>query len=133
MSSTFLLVTGDNGNATDGITRDKILNQPVLEEGTFLSYASKVCNNICDTLLHIFYNPYFVFRFNCKRLFIIQTNQADIVRTLLNCGADPAVQNANGHNAVDVASNDAIRRIYIEELLRATAASEYINISTIII
>lgn len=35
---------GENGNATEGITRDKILNQPVLEEGTFLSYASKVCN-----------------------------------------------------------------------------------------
>lgn len=51
------------------------------------------------------------------------------MRTLLNCGADPAVQNANGHNAVDVASSDAIRRIYIEEMLRATAASEYVNIS----
>ncbi|KAM0731335.1 Protein VAPYRIN [Formica fusca] len=88
-----LLDACDNGNATEGITKDKILNQPVLEEGTFLSYASKI-------------------------------NQADIVRTLLNCGADPAVQNANGHNAVDVASSDAIRRIYIEELLRATAASE---------
>ncbi|CAL1681579.1 unnamed protein product [Lasius platythorax] len=88
-----LLDACENGNATEGITRDKILNQPILEEGTFLSYASK-------------------------------TNQADIVRTLLNCGADPAVQNANGHNAVDVASSDAIRRIYIEELLRATAASE---------
>lgn len=49
------------------------------------------------------------------------------MRTLLNCGADPAVQNANGHNAVDVAATDAIRRIYIEELLRATAASEYVN------
>ncbi|EZA52531.1 uncharacterized protein LOC105281834 [Ooceraea biroi] len=88
-----LLDACDDSNAADGITRDKILNQPVLEEGTFLSYASK-------------------------------TNQADIVRTLLSCGADPAVQNANGHNAVDVASSDAIRRIYIEELLRATAASE---------
>lgn len=49
------------------------------------------------------------------------------MRTLLNCGADPAVQNANGHNAVDVAASDAIRCIYIEELLRATAASEYVN------
>lgn len=39
-----LSVIGDNGNATEGITKDKILNQPVLEEGTFLSYASKVCN-----------------------------------------------------------------------------------------
>lgn len=48
------------------------------------------------------------------------------MRTLLSCGADPAVQNANGHNAVDVASSDVIRRIYIEELLRATAASEYV-------
>lgn len=51
------------------------------------------------------------------------------MRTLLNCGADPAVQNADGHNAVDVASSDAIRRIYIDEMLRATAASEYVNIS----
>jgi len=34
--------TGENGNVTEGITRDKILNQPVLEEGTFLLYASKV-------------------------------------------------------------------------------------------
>jgi len=51
------------------------------------------------------------------------------VRTLLNCGADPAVQNANGHNAVDVASSATIRYIYMEELLRATAASEYANIS----
>lgn len=51
------------------------------------------------------------------------------MRTLLNCGADPAVQNSNGHNAVDVASSDTIRHIYMEELLRATAASEYENIS----
>ncbi|RLU18416.1 hypothetical protein DMN91_008773 [Ooceraea biroi] len=72
---------GDNSNAADGITGDRIPNQPVLEEGTFLSHASK-------------------------------TNQADIVRTLLSRGADPAVQNANGHNAVDVASSVAIRRIY---------------------
>lgn len=55
------------------------------------------------------------------------------MRTLLNCGADPAVQNANGHNALDVASSDAIRRIYIEEMLRATAASEYVNISALIL
>lgn len=58
------------------------------------------------------------------------------MRTLLSCGANPAIQNINGHNAVDVASSDAIRRTYIEELLRATAGSEYvttmqnINIST---
>lgn len=42
--SSIFLSPGENGNATEGITRDKILNQPVLEEGTFLSYASKVCN-----------------------------------------------------------------------------------------
>ncbi|KAK9298691.1 hypothetical protein QLX08_008058 [Tetragonisca angustula] len=88
-----LLDACENGNTTDSITKDKILNQPLLEEGTFLSYASKV-------------------------------NQPDIVRTLLSCGANPAVQNSNGYNAVDVASSDIIRRTYIEELLRATAASE---------
>ncbi|KAL2715083.1 Tankyrase-1 [Vespula squamosa] len=88
-----ILEACENGPTAEGITKEKILNQPLLEEGTFLSYASK-------------------------------TNQADIVRTLLSCGADPAIQNANGHNAVDLASSDIIRRIYIEELLRATAASE---------
>lgn len=76
-----------------GLTKDQILNQPILDGGTLLSYASK-------------------------------TNQGDIVRILLSCGADPAIQDANGHNAVDVSSNDTIRRIYIEELLRVTAASE---------
>lgn len=45
---------------------------------------------------------------------------------MLSCGANPAIQNTNGHNAVDVASSDIIRRTYIEELLRATAASEYV-------
>lgn len=38
----FILVTGENGNTAEGITKEKILNQPLLEEGTFLSYASKV-------------------------------------------------------------------------------------------
>lgn len=37
---------GENGNATEGITKEKILNQPLLEEGTFLSYASKVIIHI---------------------------------------------------------------------------------------
>ncbi|XP_015587656.1 uncharacterized protein LOC107264182 [Cephus cinctus] len=83
----------ENGNAGEGITREKILNEPMLEDGTFLCYASK-------------------------------TNQVDVVRTLLNCGADPAIQNSQGFNAVDVASSDVIRRIYVEELLTATAASE---------
>ncbi|XP_076162883.1 uncharacterized protein LOC143144407 isoform X2 [Ptiloglossa arizonensis] len=88
-----LLDALENGNSAKGITKDKILNQPLLEEGTFLSYAAKI-------------------------------NQPDIVRTLLSCGANPAIQNTNGHNAVDVASSDVIRHTYIEELLRATAASE---------
>lgn len=46
------------------------------------------------------------------------------MRTLLSCGADPAVKNAHGRNAVDVAASEVIRLIYVEELLRATAASE---------
>lgn len=48
------------------------------------------------------------------------------MRTLLSCGADPAVKNAHGRNAVDVAASEVIRLIYVEELLRATAASEYV-------
>ncbi|KAK0163427.1 hypothetical protein PV327_007111 [Microctonus hyperodae] len=88
-----LLGACDNGNVGEGITKEEILNQPFLEEGTFLSYASKI-------------------------------NQVDVVRTLLSCGADPAVKNAHGRNAVDVAASEVIRLIYVEELLRATAASE---------
>lgn len=59
-----------------------------------------------------------------KLFFYLQMNQVDVVRTLLSCGADPAIQNSQGYNAVDVASCDAIRRIYVDDLLRATAASE---------
>lgn len=88
-----LLDACENGNTGDNLTKEKILNQPLIEEGTFLLYASKI-------------------------------NQVDVVRTLLSCGADPAIQNSQGYNAVDVASSDAIRRIYVDDLLRATAASE---------
>ncbi|XP_046749548.1 uncharacterized protein LOC124413185 [Diprion similis] len=88
-----LLDACENGNTGESITKEKILNQALLEEGTFLLYASKI-------------------------------NQVDVVRTLLSCGADPTIQNSQGYNAVDVASSDAIRHIYVEELLRATAASE---------
>ena len=51
-------------------------------------------------------------------------NQGDIVRTLLSCGADPGVQNTRGLNAIDVATSEQMRQIYVEELLRATANSE---------
>lgn len=51
-----LSVTGENGNTAEGITRDKILNQPVLEEGTFLSYASKV-------VIYLYDFPFFIFGF----------------------------------------------------------------------
>jgi hypothetical protein len=42
----------------------------------------------------------------------------------LNCGADPTTTNIEGYNALEVCINDRIKQIYIEELLRATAASE---------
>lgn len=53
-----------------------------------------------------------------------QMNRGDVVRTLLSCGADPGVQNLKGLNAIDVATSEQMRLIYIEELLRATANSE---------
>lgn len=46
------------------------------------------------------------------------------MRTLLNCGADPTATDLQGRNALELAVNDKIRQTYIEELLRATAASE---------
>jgi hypothetical protein len=46
-------------------------------------------------------------------------NQGDVVRTLLFCGADCGVW-----NAVDVATCEQMRQIYIEELLHVIANSE---------
>lgn len=50
---------GENGNTTEGITKEKILNQPLLEEGTFLSYASKVMRQIY-VYIYIFIDMYIV-------------------------------------------------------------------------
>lgn len=75
------------------LRKENVLNNPLLEDGTFLYMATKM-------------------------------NQGDVVRTLLSCGADPGVQNSKGLNAVDVATSEQMRLIYIEELLRATANSE---------
>ncbi|XP_023247490.1 uncharacterized protein LOC106645899, partial [Copidosoma floridanum] len=83
----------EDNDVGDGITKEKILNGSLFEEGPPLLYAS----------MH---------------------NQVDVVRTLLNCGADPAVTDVQGRNALDVAANSRIRQIYIEELLRATASSD---------
>lgn len=52
-------------------------------------------------------------------LLATQLNQGDVVRNLLSSGADPNVCSA--FNSV---TNDVIKQIYIEELLRATANSE---------
>lgn len=54
-------------------------------------------------------------------LFATQLNQVDVVRSLLSSGADP-----NICSAFDAVTNESIRQIYIEELLRATANSEYV-------
>jgi hypothetical protein len=43
---------------------------------------------------------------------------------LLSCGADPRGQNARGLNAVDVATSEQMRQIYVEELLHVTANSK---------
>jgi ankyrin repeat protein len=50
----------------------------------------------------------------------------DVVRALLMAGADPTVENKNGENAFELATSDSIQQVYVEELLRATAGSEYV-------
>ena len=37
-----------------------------------------------------------------------------MVRTLLSCGSDPGMQDARGLNAVDVATSEQMRQIYVE-------------------
>ncbi|XP_063217542.1 uncharacterized protein LOC134528147 [Bacillus rossius redtenbacheri] len=88
-----LLEACDAEDNEPDMTKDQLLNGLMVEDGTFLLYATKL-------------------------------DQADVVRTLLSCGADPGVQNAQGLNAVDAAANQYMRQIYVEELLRATAKSE---------
>nr|CAD7454823.1 unnamed protein product [Timema tahoe] len=88
------LLEACDGEGTDPIvTREYILNNPLMEDGTFLYMATKL-------------------------------NQGDVVRTLLSCGADPGIQNTQGLNAIDVATSEHMRQIYVDELLRATANSE---------
>lgn len=67
------------------------------------------------------------------RFFCSQLNHGDVVRTLLAFGSDPRVQNKLGLNAVDAANSHHLREIYIEELLRATASSEYVNFTSYLI
>ncbi|KAK6621143.1 hypothetical protein RUM43_011449 [Polyplax serrata] len=52
-------------------------------------------------------------------LLATQLNQGDVVRNLLSSGADP-----NICSAFQAVTNDAIKQVYIDELLRATAKSE---------
>jgi hypothetical protein len=51
-------------------------------------------------------------------------NQGEVVETLLSCGADPRGQNTRGVNAVDVATSEQLRQIYIEEPLHVSANSK---------
>ncbi|XP_012944389.1 uncharacterized protein LOC101864485 [Aplysia californica] len=69
----------------------------------------KVLNGLhtnCGTLLH----------------YATKSGKVDKVRTLLAGGADPGIQNKDGLLPLDLAS-DAIRTVYNEELLKATAQS----------
>ncbi|XP_069671476.1 uncharacterized protein [Periplaneta americana] len=87
------ILLGEADDIDPKLRKENVLNNPLMEDGTFLYMATKM-------------------------------NQGDVVRTLLSCGADPGVQNARGLNAVDVATSEQMRLIYVEELLRATANSE---------
>lgn len=48
----------------------------------------------------------------------------DVVRALLIAGANPLVENKDGENAFELANTENIQQVYVEELLRATAASK---------
>jgi len=48
----------------------------------------------------------------------------DVVRALLMAGADPVLENKNGENSFELATSETLQQVYVEELLRATAASE---------
>jgi hypothetical protein len=42
-------------------------------------------------------------------------------------GADPTAENKQGENAYELVQSDSIQQVYVEELLRATASSELVN------
>ncbi|EEB20158.1 conserved hypothetical protein [Pediculus humanus corporis] len=60
-------------------------------------------------------------------LLATQLNQADVVRNLLSSGADP-----NICNAFQSVTNEAIKQIYVDELLRATASSDVNRVKQIL-
>ncbi len=53
-----------------------------------------------------------------------QLDQTDIVRTLLAAGANPGVQNDEGHTAFDMATSPSVCDVYNGELLQAVASSK---------
>lgn len=50
----------------------------------------------------------------------------DIVRALLNAGADPSVENKQDETAYELALSEPMQNVFVAELLRATAKSEYV-------
>ena len=58
-------------------------------------------------------------------IYDLQLGKGDIVRALLSSGADPGIQDKRGETPVQVSSSASITAIYTEDLLRATAQSEY--------
>ncbi|XP_075233962.1 uncharacterized protein LOC142331764 [Lycorma delicatula] len=59
-------------------------------------------------------------------------NQGDIVRALLSVGADPNITNNKGLNSLDLASNEHMQQIYLQELLRAVANSDVQRVTQLV-
>ncbi|CAG7716281.1 unnamed protein product [Allacma fusca] len=56
----------------------------------------------------------------------------DVVRALLIAGADPLSENKEGENSFELTQSETIQQVYVEELLRATAASNLIRMDQLI-
>lgn len=56
--------------------------------------------------------------------FVMQNNQADMVRLLLSYGADPTVVNGKGENALAVTSNKHTKSAYKDALFASIASHD---------
>jgi hypothetical protein len=59
-------------------------------------------------------------------MFLFQHGKKDVVRALLQEGADPCVFDTNQQTAIDIAQNKEMQQVFAGVLLQAIAVDRYI-------
>jgi len=109
---------------TVGHAPSDVLRNTVLPEGSFLHLGEIRL----FSLSIIEWNILQGFVFDLLWKLATSLGQTDIVRALLNAGADPSTENKQEENAFELCQSESMQQIFVGELLRATARSEYVHL-----